>query len=247
MRGGKKFRNLFILIAIFLLTFSSITCTAQPKSFSNTPKEVKTPDTIIKSYFDTLYYASNLNEEEMGYAGGTIGMSSDPYDDAYKYWSEEWRNKNSYEDFINSWKGTANVELIKSFPVSEKNGNYKFFVEIKTIEAVQEKKSFGIFYYCGYLTIENTKEGYKITKGNLELENMAWAYGGHQPWKADPEFVAKMVLEKNINDKIEKTEIEKTENGISIVKFMDTKGKIIAQVEITQRMDSLYEVLWKKI
>ncbi|MBC7339296.1 MAG: hypothetical protein H5U04_05490 [Firmicutes bacterium] len=156
-------------------------------------------------------------------------MNKEPYPVAYAYWSQEWRAEHSYEQFLASWQGTANVELVTLFPAGEENGELTFFVETKHLEVVEGKPRPGIFYYSGFFTVGKTTEGWRLTGGSLEPENLAWRLGGHQPWREDPRQVAVVELHGHLGEKINldpvATQVTRLDDGRVVVMVPTTDEK----------------------
>lgn len=216
------------------------------KYYPQVPERITTPEMALQAYFDALSVASNLQPAQMGAAGGTMGMGLEPYPTAYGYWSKDWRDKHPYEEFVASWQGKANVELLKLLPAGTENGERRFFVEVKTIEAVGEKPHLGVFYYSGFFTVRETPEGWRITDGSLEPENLGWKIGGHQPWLGDPESVAHVQLGQSIDTPLGEAITENNANGTVKVKYVDSNGNINHWAILVQREDGIWEVIEKQ-
>ncbi|MGB9904830.1 MAG: hypothetical protein ACPLQO_09225, partial [Desulfotomaculales bacterium] len=216
---------------------------ARQKYYPRAPEKITTPEMALQAYFDTLSVASNLQPEQMGAAGGTVGMGLEPYPTAYGYWNKEWRDKHPYEEFVSSWQGTANLELLKLLPAGTENGERRFFAEVKTIEAVGEKPRLGIFYSAGFFTVRETSEGWRITGGSLEPEKLGWKIGGHQPWLGDPEAVARVQLRESINTPLGEPVTENNPDGTVTVKFTDRNGNVNHRAVPVQREDGIWEVI----
>lgn len=172
-------------------------------------------------------------------------MSLEPYQVAYGYWSAEWQAQNSYEQFWASWAGTANIELLKLLPAGEEKGEKRFFVETKNLETVGEKPHTGIFYYTGFFTVRETADGWRITSGELEPENLTWSLGGHQPWRGDPEMVAHVELGGSIDTLLGEAGMENNPDGTVTVRYVDTKGKETYRAVLAQAMDGTWRVVYK--
>ena len=161
-----------------------------PYRYPRLPQEITSHEMLLQAYFASLAYANNLSPEQSGAAGGTLGMGQEPYFTAYRYWSEEWQAEHPFEEFLDSWSGTAHVELLKLYEAEMQDGQARFFVETKHLEFAGNKRQLGAYYYAGFFTLSLTEDGWRITEGSLEPQNLAWALGGHQPWLADPVDVA---------------------------------------------------------
>ena len=158
--------------------------------FSMGPGRNDTPEAVLTEYFDALKSASNLTGKQMAAVGGTVGSGLTPYRRAYQCWSREWREKNSFQEFLDSWQGTAHVLLIKLLPAGGQKDQKRFFVETRHLEVTADKPRSGIFYYTGFFTVGRTREGWRITGGSLKPQNLVWELSGHQPWRCDPVMVA---------------------------------------------------------
>ncbi|MCR4443508.1 MAG: hypothetical protein NUV48_15350 [Peptococcaceae bacterium] len=209
---------------------------ARAKYYPRVPEKITTPEMALQAYFDALYY------------GGPVSMSLEPYQVAYNYWSTEWQAKNSYDQFLTSWQNTANVELIKLLPAGEENGQPRFFVETKHLETVGEKPRTGIFYYTGFFTVRETAEGWRITSGELEPENLGWQLGGHQPWRADAEQVARVSgLGASIDAPLGEAVTIENPDGTVTVRFVDAQGKEIHKVTLYKPEDGIWRVLDNRV
>ena len=161
-----------------------------PYRYPRLPQEITSPEMLLQAYFASLAYANNLSLEQSTAAGGTLGMGQQPYQTAYHYWSAAWRAEHSFEEFLDSWSGTAHVELLKLYEAEMQDGHARFFAETKHLEFAGNKRQLGEYYYAGFFTVTLTEDGWRIAEGSLEPQNLAWKLGGHQPWLADPAAVA---------------------------------------------------------
>lgn len=207
-------------------------------------KKGNTPEAVLQAYFDTLGKAANLTETQMGAVGGSIERGLQPYEIAYQYWCKDWQQKNSYEQFLTSWEGTVHVELLKLLPAGEENDKKKFFVETRHIEVTRHEPRAGIFYYIGFFTVDKTGKGWCITGGNLEPQNLAWALGGHQPWRADPIMVALVEgLGVSIETDMGEPVVENNPDGTVTVKFLDIHSRQLHSIVLYLPKDGMWRVL----
>jgi len=153
-----------------------------PYRYPRLPQEITSPEMLLQAYFASLAF-NNLSPEQSAAAGG-------PYHTAYHYWSAAWQAEHSFEEFLDSWSGTAHVELLKLYEAEMQDGQVRFFVETKHLESAGNKRQLGEYYYAGFFTVTLTEDGWRIAEGSLEPQNLAWALEGHQPWLADPVDVA---------------------------------------------------------
>ncbi|ATW23578.1 hypothetical protein [Candidatus Formimonas warabiya] len=212
--------------------------------YPRVPEKITTPEMAVQAYFDALYFANNLTLDQMAAVGGTLGMEKEPYPAAYSYWSKEWQGKNSYEQFLASWAGTAHVELLKLLPAGEEKAEKRFFVESKHLEVVGEKLRPGIFYYTGFFTVRETPDGWRITGGELEPENLGWQLGGHQPWRGDAEQVARVLgLGASIDTPLGEAVTIENPDGTVTVRFVDAQGKETGAVTLYKPEDGIWQVI----
>ena len=91
-----------------------------------------------------------------------------------------------------------------------------------------------------------TTDGWRITGGNLEPENLGWKLGGHQPWRADPEQVAHVELGANIDTPLGKAIIENNPDSTVTVRYVDENGKETHRAILVQPQDGIWRVLDKR-
>lgn len=216
----------------------------QRRYYPRVPDKITTPEMALQAYFDALSVAANLTFEQMNAAGGTVGMGLEPYPTAYGYWSKKWQDKNSYSEFLSSWEGTANVELLKLLPAGEEGGQKRFFVETRHLEVAEDPPRVGQFYYAGFFTVSETAEGWRITGGELEPQSLGWKLGGHQPWRADPETVALLELGASLEAPLGEAVTEYNTDGTAAVRFIDSEGNVTHMAVLVQREDGIWQVLY---
>lgn len=216
-----------------------------PLRYPKLSEEITTPKELLEAYFATLSVANHLTPEQMGAAGGSLGLGNEPYATAYDFWSAEWRANHTYEDFLHAWSGTAHVELIQLHEASMQDGEARFFVETKHLESVRDEHRFGEFYYSGFFSVGRTDEGWKITNSSLESQNLAWELGGHMPWLADPKQVAivhgldQRTDEQQVSDPLI---IYHADNHVTIV-FTDDDQRLATSVELVRTRDGIWKVI----
>lgn len=216
-----------------------------PYRYPRLPQEITSPDMLLQAYFAALAYASNLTHSQLEAAGGTLGMGQEPYRAAYNYWSAEWQKEHSYEDYLESWSGTASVELLKLYEAETENGEARFFVETKHLEAAGTKSLFGEFYYSGFFSAKKTEDGWRLTDGSLEPQNLAWALGGHQPWLADPILVAIVQgLGRPLDGEptSEPRMIRHDDDFVTVI-FTDEAGNVKGSAELVRLKEGTWKVI----
>lgn len=112
------------------------------------------------------------------------------------------------------WEAPGHVDSNVSAPAAS-----RFFVELKTVENLAGKTAH--VYYSGYLTLGQEGDGWRITKAEVEPENLTWQVGGHQPWRAEPALVAAVILsgelDAQINDNPQASRVTKLDDGRAVV------------------------------
>jgi hypothetical protein len=211
--------------------------------YPTVPDKITSPEMAIQAYFDALYFAANLNLAQMEMAGGTVSYGLIPYPTAYGYWSKERRAKQSYEQFLASWEGTAQVELLKMLPAGRMNTQRRFFVETKDTRIIEDE-GIGIFYYSGVLTVGKTLDGWRLTGGKLAQENMAWELGGHSAWRADPVQVAENDdTVRSIMPPLGNPVLQNNNDGSVTVKFLDKQKQCRYEVTLFKLQEGTYQVI----
>lgn len=219
-----------------------------PLRYPLLPEHTSSPKELLEAYFAALAAANHLTPEQMGAAGGTIGFGHEPYATAYDYWSAQWRAEHTYEDFLHTWSGTAHVELIQLHEASMQEGEARFFVETKHLEAVGDDENgyrFGEFYYSGFFSVGKTEAGWKITSGSLEPQNLAWELGGHQPWLAEPEQVAIVhgLGQRTDDERLAEPQIFYHNENHATVTFIDEDQRVSASVEMVRLREGIWKVI----
>jgi len=209
-----------------------------PYRYPRLPQEITSPEMLLQAYFASLAYANNLSPEQSTAARG-------PYHTAYHYWSAAWRAEHSFEEFWDSWSGTAHVELLKLYEAEMQDGKVRFFVETKHLESAENKRQLGEYYYAGFFTVSLTEDGWRITEGSLEPQNLAWKLGGHQPWLADPVDVAIVQgLGKPLDEKSAlQSRLEWHADDHVTVVFADNAGNRKTAVEAVRLTEGTWRVI----
>ena len=151
------------------------------------PKDLmKTPEDTIINYFSILREAANpLDDTKTGC--GSLGDGKAPYPIAYNFFTNSYKSKYSYKDYLKSFENKLHINLIKMnkvAPDENKPNDLKYFVELEVIEGSSE--SIGLFaYYYGYIYLEKEENQYKIKDMKYLGENYLCApYHG---WRYDAE------------------------------------------------------------
>lgn len=149
-------------------------------------KFIKTPKDTIINYFSVLREAANpLDDTKTGC--GSLGDSRAPYPIAYKFLSNSYQKRVSYDEYLNSFENTLHINLIKANQVGPDENRpdlIKYFVELEIIQGSNEPK--GLFaYYYGYVYMKKIDGVYKIVDMKYTPENYLCApYHG---WSYDAE------------------------------------------------------------
>lgn len=136
------------------------------KDISNTPE-----NTII-NYYSILREAANPGDK-INTGCGTLGYAKDPYPISYKFLSQSYQNKLSYDEYLKSFKNILHINLIKlkEVKIDESHPNsLKYFIELETIEG--SEKPMGYFgYYYGFIYVDKINGEYKISDIQYHGEN----------------------------------------------------------------------------
>ncbi len=126
---------------------------------------------------------------------GSIGTASD-YLAAYKLLSRRYRAELSFASFRESFRGIAQIEVLRLIPLPGKGDRRWVFVELRTLEevgpgglsAAPVRSAF--FYYAGLVAVVQEGGAWKIDWVEFRAEDFISPRGGHQPWRLDPREVA---------------------------------------------------------
>lgn len=149
-------------------------------------KFIKTPKDTIINYFSVLREAANpLDDTKTGC--GSLGDTRAPYPIAYKFLSNSYQKRVSYDEYLKSFENTLHINLIKANQVGPDENRpdlIKYFVELEIIQGSNEPK--GLFaYYYGYVYMKKIDGVYKIVDMKYTPENYLCApYHG---WSYDAE------------------------------------------------------------
>ena len=152
------------------------------------PKELMdSPEETIINYFSVLREAAN-GEEGKNAGCGTIGLSTMPYPVAYNFLSKSYKEKLSYEQYLDSFKNILHTSLIKyhEIPVYDNPSDIiRYFVEIETIGG-SENNIANFTYYYGFVDIIEEDDQYKIS--NLEFTGENYLCAPYHGWSYDAEI-----------------------------------------------------------
>lgn len=151
------------------------------------PEELTaSPEEAMINYFSFLREAANV--EEGKYAGcGTIGLSKTPYLVAYNFLSAEYREKFSYEQYLDSFHNILHTSLLKyrEVPVYDNPaGILRYFVELETIGGSDQKIA-NFTYYYGFIDLIREKGQYKIS--DLEFTGEDYLCAPYHGWSHNAE------------------------------------------------------------
>lgn len=124
-----------------------------PDVLTSTPK-----DTLI-NYFSILREAENMVERSCG----TIGNARLPFPIAYNFFSQDYQNKVSFEEYMKSFAGIGHTSLLKLIQIPNLDKGNKFFYEIETIEGFEGKTTEYFGYYYGFIWVVKEQTGYRIS------------------------------------------------------------------------------------
>ncbi|MBQ3420873.1 MAG: hypothetical protein IJH34_04250 [Romboutsia sp.] len=151
---------------------------------------LKTPQDTIINYFSVLREAANpLEDTKTGC--GSLGDTKGPYPYAYNFLSKSYKDKITYQQYLDSFKNQLHINLIKlnEVPPNQNSDDIKYFVELEVIEGTDKPK--GVFaYYYGYIYLEKEDDLYKIKKMEYSPENYLCA--PYHSWNWDAKSVVEI-------------------------------------------------------
>jgi hypothetical protein len=152
-----------------------------PEYFMETPQE-----TII-NYFSVLREAANWQKGKN--AGcGTLGRSKTPYPTAYHFLSSGYRNKTTYEQYLDSFLNILHINLLKykEVPVfGEASDTKRYFIEIETIEGSDKDVAYFAYYY-GFIDL--VKEGNRYEIDSIEYHGENYLCAPYHGWAYDAQM-----------------------------------------------------------
>ncbi len=151
------------------------------------PEELTaSPEETIINYFSVLREAANV-EEGKNAGCGTIGLSKTPYEVAYNFLTAGYREKVSYEQYLDSFQNILHTSLLKykKVPVYDnQDGILRYFVELETIGG-SEQNIANFTYYYGFVDLIREKGRYKIS--SLEFTGEDYLCAPYHGWSYDAE------------------------------------------------------------
>jgi hypothetical protein len=125
---------------------------------------------------------------------GSLGREEEARRMAYRYLSNEVKQRLTMQAFKKSLTGTAAIRLLKVFPADygdDTDPAYvpRYFVELEKLEEArtsQGQKSL-FTYYSGFYTLTREDGTFRIKSWDMKPEDFISPLGGHQPWRYDPE------------------------------------------------------------
>ncbi|MGE5508447.1 MAG: hypothetical protein ACM3RP_08215 [Chitinophagales bacterium] len=207
------------------------------------PASSPAAEITLRAYFGALAQASNLTPEQMGAAGGTVGLGEEPLQTAYSYLGPEWRAAHPFAEFKAGWRGTAGVELQRLIPAGLQDGGLRYFVETRNLEITGEKPRPGYFWYSGFVLMKRAAAGgWVIADQKLSPEELAFKAGGHSPWRGDAELVARQALGGRIDAPLGQAKLTHNADGTVTVHFSQP-GQTGQGVVLVQRYDGIWTVI----
>ncbi|MFD0048137.1 hypothetical protein ACFVHQ_02155 [Actinomycetes bacterium NPDC127524] len=158
--------------------------------FDKKPNEIilpaelaNTPENTLLNYFSILREAENIGVRSCG----SIGEAKIPFPIAYNFLSESYQQRINYEEYLNSFSGRGHTTLIKLCRVPDMKKKIRFFYELETIEAIENKSAEYFGYYYGFIQLASQNNGYRILDINQTAEDFLCApYHG---WDHDAESI----------------------------------------------------------
>lgn len=145
-----------------------------------------TPRDRIINYFSLLREAAAGFSANTTGGCGTIGMATLPYPSAYQFLSIEYQKKIKYENFLHSFQNIGHINLLKIKRVMNKVDEWRYFVEIETVEGSKKDVTYFAYYY-GFVTMIRENDHYKIN--NLTFYGEDFLCAAYHGWDHSAEAV----------------------------------------------------------
>ncbi|OPJ59292.1 hypothetical protein [Clostridium oryzae] len=148
-----------------------------------------TPETTILNFFSILREAESISDVGCG----SIGNARSPYPISYMFFTPKFRQDISYKTYLHSFMNIGHINLIKLYKqtnASVADKNYKYFIELETIEKSTNGNA-AFSYYYGYIYLQNENERYKIS--NIELTAEDFLCAAYHGWAHNAEFYVDVV------------------------------------------------------
>lgn len=140
------------------------------------------PGNTILNFYSVLREASNLPSGAA--PGGSVGYEKGPYPIAYNFLSKSYKDKISYDEFLNNFFHTGHINLIKLIKVDLNPNSIdadNYLVELETI-----KTGSSFYYSYGWIQVEEEQGNYKIK--NIDLLPEDFFYPGYHGWMHNAEL-----------------------------------------------------------
>jgi hypothetical protein len=169
----------------------SISSSFYHQYYDKRPDQITLPSSLTGSPEDSLLnYYSILREAAhitLGSGGcGTVGMAQLPYPIAYQFLSPAYRQRLSYEAYLQTQADIAHTSLLKLKQIrnDRSDGSLRYFVELETI--LGSKKGVTPFgYYYGYVYVKQVGDRYLIDDIRMNGEDFLCAPYHGWDWKAE--------------------------------------------------------------
>ncbi|WP_226679986.1 hypothetical protein [Sutcliffiella horikoshii] len=191
-------------------------------------KEIKLPATLtrnpyetILNYFSILREAENLNQNQLG-GCGTVGMAKLPFPIAYNFFTKDYQNRVSYDEYLQSFAGIGHLNLIKLNRLPDENGMVPYFIELESIEGSSKGVTYFAYYY-GYVQLKKEHNLYKIDQMKLYGEDFLCA--AYHLWQHDAEAVVAIMYGEWC--KLIKKQLPAKQDGyVKTIDFIGTDGVV---------------------
>jgi hypothetical protein len=181
-----------------------ITCTAQCPGTVARAQDSRFEDAIkaVRAWYQVIDDGSNQADMLQF---GTVGSGPAPLQEAYQQLAPQLREQMSEAQFFAYFQGLANVKLLQAHASRDTAtvDAVRVFVEEERVIVIQRIPA--IAWYKGFIDVAHTSGGWKISnlKDVSPEDIITLPLGGHMPWKADPEEVARVSLDcSRLNCKI---------------------------------------------
>jgi len=157
-----------------------------PEHIKMPSKYLSSPEDTILNYFSIIREGENLTDDKSG-GCGTIGDAKLPFPTAYSFFSQDYKNRINYNQYLKSFEGIGHTNLIKlkDLPPDKAHPDkMRYFVEVETLEGSDKGVTY-FAYYFGFIYIEKLADSFLIT--DIQLTGEDFLCAPYHGWYHDAE------------------------------------------------------------
>src|SRR5262249_49517597 len=121
---------------------------------------------------------------------GAVGSGPAPLEEAYRQLAPSLRQRMTRDQFFAHFQGLAHLKLLQAHAAYVADKPARIFVEEERTMVINGIPA--VAWYAGVVAMTLTPDGWKVSSlQDVRPEDIiSLELGGHQPWRADPEYVA---------------------------------------------------------